>query len=73
MKCVTSHFSTLVKLISNLPIRAVAVPRGGLGRVPPLLTKINFLICPNLMRKCWGEGGEGTLARFLNWCANQIA
>ena len=32
---------------------SVAVPRGA---NPPVLGKINFLFCLNLMRMCWGKG-----------------
>ena len=31
---------------------------GGMeGQDPPLFFKINFVILPNPMRNCWGEGG----------------
>ena len=39
------------------PFKPVAAPRGGLGGTsPPILTKANFLIRPNLVRK-GGRGG----------------
>ena len=38
---------------------SVAAPRGGLGRTrpTPVLFKVNFLICPNPVRKMGGGGG----------------
>ena len=53
-----------------LPLLSVMAPQKGL--VPPLLTKINFLIHPKSKRNCKGWG-EGALARVLNGRGNQKA
>jgi hypothetical protein len=58
-------YSVLLNLFYSKSIKGGATGRTGEDTSPPILFKVNFLICPNPVRKMGGGGGGGGVGTFV--------
>ena len=50
----TEPLTTMLEIL--LTLETIAVPQGAEGDMPPVLSRIDSLICPNSRKECLGVG-----------------